>query len=182
MRDILMGGRDKLLYEKVFEALNGARVRYLVAGGMAVVLYGHARLTIDLDLILDLSRTNVLRFVRAMKVIGYQPRPPVRGEDFADLKIRESWRKEKHMAVFTFDNPGSSSIEVVDVFVCEPLPFRDMYRQKRVQNVRGIKVPLVSMKHLMALKKKAARDKDLLDIQELKKLEKWEAIRKKHEA
>jgi len=43
------------IFAPVFEALNGARVRYVVVGGVAVVLHGHARLTTDLDLVVDLA-------------------------------------------------------------------------------------------------------------------------------
>src|SRR5439155_1529323 len=39
------------LFEPLFEALNTAEVRYVVVGGFAVVLHGHARLTADIDLI-----------------------------------------------------------------------------------------------------------------------------------
>ena len=35
--------------ETVLTALNAAHVRYLIAGGVAVVLHGHLRATADLD-------------------------------------------------------------------------------------------------------------------------------------
>jgi len=43
------------LFEPIFEALNSAQVRYIVVGGVATVLHGFARLTADLDLIVDLQ-------------------------------------------------------------------------------------------------------------------------------
>ena len=43
------------LFEPIFEALNRAQVRYVVVGGFATVLHGHARLTADIDLVIDLS-------------------------------------------------------------------------------------------------------------------------------
>lgn len=39
--------------EAVFDALNAAGVRYLVVGGVAVVLHGHLRTTADLDLVVQ---------------------------------------------------------------------------------------------------------------------------------
>ncbi|MGH7318339.1 MAG: hypothetical protein ACRELA_01720 [Candidatus Rokuibacteriota bacterium] len=39
------------ILEPVFKALNDSGVRYVVVGGLAVVLHGHARLTVDVDLI-----------------------------------------------------------------------------------------------------------------------------------
>lgn len=39
----------------VFKALDDAGVRFLVAGGVAVNLHGYARMTQDLDLVVELS-------------------------------------------------------------------------------------------------------------------------------
>ena len=39
--------------EVIFLALNNAGVRYLVAGGLAVVAHGFVRFTNDVDLIVD---------------------------------------------------------------------------------------------------------------------------------
>jgi hypothetical protein len=43
------------LFEPLFDALNAASVRYVVVGGLATVLHGHARLTADIDLVVDLA-------------------------------------------------------------------------------------------------------------------------------
>jgi hypothetical protein len=43
------------LYVPVFEALNHMQVRYVVVGGLAAVLHGYARLTADIDLMVDLE-------------------------------------------------------------------------------------------------------------------------------
>ena len=45
--------------EQVLSALNASRVRYLVVGGVAVVLHGHLRATADLDL--SISPTQALQ-------------------------------------------------------------------------------------------------------------------------
>src|SRR6185503_15067420 len=87
--------------EAVLAALNAAKVRYLVAGGVAVVLHGHLRTTGDLDLIVQLSPTNVLRGVQALSELGYRPRAPVSAAQFADPATRESWIKEKGLTVFS---------------------------------------------------------------------------------
>jgi len=41
--------------EPLFLALNDAGIRCAVVDGEAVVLHGHARLTADLDLVIDLD-------------------------------------------------------------------------------------------------------------------------------
>lgn len=42
---------DRPSYAPIFEALHDAGCRYLVAGGVAVLLHGYLRVTFDLDLI-----------------------------------------------------------------------------------------------------------------------------------
>jgi len=48
-----------MYYDEVIRALNKNKVKYAVAGGVAVVLYGYTRLTLDLDLIAELSEKNL---------------------------------------------------------------------------------------------------------------------------
>jgi len=53
--------------EAVIKALNEAEVRYLVAGGLAVVAHGYLRFTADLDIILQLEKSNLDRALEALK-------------------------------------------------------------------------------------------------------------------
>jgi len=55
--------------EAVLDALNRARVRYLVVGGVAVVLHGYLRTTADLDLVIDLAPDNALQAVKALTAL-----------------------------------------------------------------------------------------------------------------
>ena len=86
--------------EAILRALNDAEVRYLIVGGLAVIAHGYVRLTVDVDIVLNLQRDNVLRALRALEKIDYRPLVPVQQLDFADEKVRESWRTEKNMIVF----------------------------------------------------------------------------------
>ncbi len=45
--------------EAIFNTLNQAGVRYLVAGGMAVNSYGYQRMTADLNLVIQLDSNNI---------------------------------------------------------------------------------------------------------------------------
>jgi hypothetical protein len=75
-------------YDDVFRALDAAGVRYVVVGGTAVVLQGHARLTVDLDLVVDLSPEQAAAAVTALTGIGLLARLPVDTESFADAATR----------------------------------------------------------------------------------------------
>lgn len=161
-----------LIFENVFRTLNKDRVRYVVAGGVAIVLHGHIRFTFDLDLMVDLSSDNLKKFIKTMLALGYKPRAPVRAEDFAVADIRKSWIRDKHMKVFTFHKPSKPEEPPVDVFVQEPIPFKELYRDREIVRAGNLQVPIVSVEHLLKLKIKAGREKDQGDIVTLKKLRK----------
>ena len=88
-----------LLYEPLFRALNASGTRYVVVGGVATVLHGYARLTADIDLILDLEESAAARAMHALAGLGLRPRAPVDPADFADSRIREGWLQDKGMQV-----------------------------------------------------------------------------------
>ena len=153
----------------------------MVAGGTAVVLYGYQRYTHDLDLMVYLREDNLDKLFEAVKSVGYMPKVPVTKEQFKKEENRERWKKEKGMVVFSFveRNPP---FHLIDIFVDEPIKFNLVY-QKRVEiKVDGITIPLISIDHLLELKKKAGRTIDLNDIlqlEEIKRIQKNENQRNK---
>lgn len=160
-----------MYYLEVFDKLNKAKVRYLVVGGVALVLHGVVRLTADLDLFVDLKENNLNKLLKALKELGYKPRLPVNPSDFTNRSIRENWIKEKNMLVFTFIHP-KDDFKVIDVFVNEPIPFDRAYSNKHTLKAQGINIKTISFKDLIALKKISAREQDLKDIEMLEELNK----------
>jgi ABC-type sugar transport system substrate-binding protein len=92
-------------FDLVFAALQHAGVRYLVVGGVAVVLHGHPRFTADIDLVVALTPGNALAAVQALAGLGYRPREPVDGALFADAAARRRWIDEEGLTVFTLWSP-----------------------------------------------------------------------------
>jgi hypothetical protein len=166
---------DKSSLEAIVESLEAEGVRYLIAGGLAVVAHGFVRLTVDVDIILDLSRDNVLRAVRAFGRVGYRPRAPVPFESFADPGERRRWVEEKGMRVFSLYSADSPLTEV-DLFV-QP-PFADfeaaLSRAVRMPIREGLEAVFVGLDDLLALKRAAGRPKDLMDIENLERIHREE--------
>jgi len=158
------------LFEPIFEALSAADVRYVVVGGVAVVLHGHARLTADLDLAVDLEPAAARRAIRALSDLGLRPRAPVRAEDFADPDVRSSWMRERGMVVFSMVDP-SDPLRVVDLFVDEPLPFEELHERARAVDVAGIPVRVAAIPDLITLKLRAGRPQDEADVAALRELQ-----------
>ena len=63
--------------ESIFQSLNTEKVRYLVAGGLAVVAHGYLRFTADIDLILDMELNNLRKAMMVFGSFGFRPRAPV---------------------------------------------------------------------------------------------------------
>jgi hypothetical protein len=158
------------LFEPIFEALHAADVRYVVVGGVAVVLHGHARLTADLDLAVDLEPAVARRAIGALTDLGLRPRAPVQPEDFADPDIRSSWKRERGMLVFSMVD-ASDPLRAVDLFVDEPIPFAELYDRSITVDVVGVPVRVASIADLITLKRRAGRPQDEADIAALRELE-----------
>ena len=156
-------------YQKILTSLSRARVRYLVAGGIAMNIHGLERATHDIELIIFLERENILRFLRVMKRLGYCPKIPVKPEEFANEKLRQSWIDEKNMVVFSFMHP-KNPFEVVDVFVYHPRPFHEMFRVSKKASLSGFTVNAVGLRDMLFLKEKASRPKDEMDIRYLRNI------------
>ncbi|MFZ0829032.1 MAG: hypothetical protein WAO02_16585 [Verrucomicrobiia bacterium] len=156
--------------EIIVQALNSAKVKYLIVGGVAVVAHGYERFTKDLDLVIGLERKNIIRGLRALMAAGYQMRIPVTPEQFADPVLREQWRREKNMVVLQLWSDVHRRTPV-DVFVYEPFDFaKELARALRVPVFGKESAAIVSYGTLLKLKKSAGRTQDLLDVEKLRKL------------
>jgi hypothetical protein len=154
------------LFEPIFEALNASGVRYLVVGGLATVLHGFARLTADVDLVIDLSPDAALKGIEALSGLGFRPRVPVDARQFADPDVRRQWIAEKGMQVFTMIDPGNP-MRAVDLFVESPFPFDELWRRSDIMMLGRIEVRVASIPDLIAMKRRADRPQDRLDIEAL---------------
>jgi hypothetical protein len=156
--------------QAIIEALNAAGVRYMIAGGLAVVAHGHVRFTADVDLILDLQVPNVVRAIESLRSIGYRPRAPVPFDDFADADKRNQWAREKNMTVFSLYSDAHAATEI-DLFVESPLDFERAYPSAaRIEVAPGVEAVFVAYRDLLLLKERAGRETDLDDIRRLKAL------------
>jgi len=150
-------------FEPVLRALDDAGVRYLVVGGVAVVLHGHLRTTGDLDLVVELSPDNLVRALDALEDSGFRPRPPVPLRSFADPETRRSWIETKNLQVFSLWHPELPGFEV-DLFVEEPFDFDEAWNRRVEVQLAGMIAMVVGLDDLLALKRAAGRVRDLEDV------------------
>jgi predicted nucleotidyltransferase len=148
----------------IFKSLNDAGVKYLLAGGLAVVAHGYVRFTADVDIILGMDERNLMSAMKVFDSLGYKPRAPVKLDDFVDTEKRFEWISKKGLTVFSLWNPDEPATEV-DIFVEPPIDFDKAYSAGVNCNiVNEIYVKVLSLNDLMFTKRKAGRQKDLDDI------------------
>lgn len=160
-----------MYYEDVFSELNKSKVKYLVTGGVALNLHGIPRMTADLDLMVDSKRGNLMKLVKALDGLGFKPRAPVKLADFLSQEKRMSWLRNKHMVMFSLYRPKEPYQEV-DIFNKNPMIFGEAFKKRKVVSAGNIKIPLISIDHLIQLKRKSKRKQDMADVESLKTLKK----------
>jgi hypothetical protein len=155
----------------IAEALNGLEIKYLVVGGLAVNAHGYERFTNDIDLVIQLESENIIRALNGLKMIGYDPAIPVSPEAFANPGNREIWRREKQMLVLKLWS-NKHLRTPIDIFVYEPFDFETEWSKSiQMQIAPAISVPILCYDSLILMKREAGREKDLLDISALKKID-----------
>ncbi len=156
-------------YLELFKKLEQKQVRYLICGGLAVNIYGIPRMTADIDLLLDFTDENIEKFENSVKLLMYQSRLPLSIKSLVDKESRQKAIKDKNLIAYSYFNSRSSYMSL-DVLIDVPILFQNMWEKKEERSVEGIKVNIVSVEHLIDLKKYANRKQDQDDIILLSKL------------
>lgn len=154
----------------LLKMLAEAKVEFVLVGGLAVALRGYQRVTMDVDVVLAMDEQNLQRFLSAAKSSGLRPTIPVSLESLAQPELVEQWYREKGMLAFSLR--GSETMAtVLDILVRPVVPFADLQREATMVEVGAISIPIASIGHLIAMKTGTGRSKDLIDIEELRKIQ-----------
>ncbi|MEI6634047.1 MAG: DUF6036 family nucleotidyltransferase [Chlamydiota bacterium] len=156
-----------MFYEDVFREFAGSRVRYLIAGGIAVNLHGVPRMTYDLDILIDLVPDNIRLVFDALAKLRFRPKVPIGADDFADPCKRAGYIEKKGMRVLSFWQ-DSTPMREIDVFVENPIDFKTLWKRKAVSQLAGdLKVTVIGLNDLLYIKQLANRKQDVADIESL---------------
>lgn len=160
------------------------QVKFIVCGGVAAVLHGVERLTVDLDLSLSMSPENLESFLQVMKKEKMVPRAPVPAESILDKETVRAIVEKKGALVFTFIDPRNP-FKQIDLFLTEDKSYEELIDQTdRIKLEEGYFLDVLKIEKLIEMKNAIdpLRDKDVRDIDELKKILKQIAEGRVHEA
>ncbi|MGB9721386.1 MAG: DUF6036 family nucleotidyltransferase [bacterium] len=156
-----------LKIEDILRILEQEKVKYAVIGGLAVVLYGYVRFTRDIDLVINFSKDNVKRFLKAMTILKFKPGPPVEPMDLADKQKRTAWINEKNAKVITFYNPEQQLLQIDILLTTELAQIKTVKRK-----IDDLEISVIDYEDLIEMKRQSGRSFDLIDIEKLEELKK----------
>ena len=138
---------------EVCARLNAHRAHYVLVGARAVQLWGSARATRDIDILIEKTVTNARRVLRALSEVGF---------GFA-----REWLAEeivKRPVTIIGDSPR------VDVLtVAWTLHYPEAKRETTIFEVEKVKIPTASIAHLIK-SKRTGRLQDAADIEVLEEI------------
>ena len=155
---------------ELIKTLFDARVDYVLVGGLAVALHGYQRVTMDVDVVLALDDENTQRFIACAKAAGWQPAMPVGIDSLARPELLDQWHREKGMLAFSLRNPERMAT-AIDVLIRPVVPYEDLRRDAALMEVGPLRIYVASIAHLIAMKTGTGRSKDLIDVEELRKIQ-----------
>lgn len=154
-------------FRQIFQAFADAGIRYLIVGGVAVNLHGYRRFTGDIDILLALSEENLEKTTKLMRKMGYVERLPVELKSLANKEQAKKWLEEKGMTAYTFQSQDELHLNI-DILAAASLSFEEFNSRKVTVDLEdGLRVPVISLDDLFAMKREASRPEDLIDIEKL---------------
>lgn len=154
----------------LLQLLTDSKVEFVLVGGLAVALQGYQRVTMDVDVVLAMDATNLQRFVSAANTAGLRPTIPVPLDSLAQPELIDQWFREKGMLAFSVRG-SETKATVMDVLVRPVVPFVQLKRDATIIKVGSLDIPVASIAHLIEMKSGTGRTKDILDIEELRKIQ-----------
>jgi len=154
----------------LIKLLADAGIDFVLVGGLAAALQGYQRVTMDIDVVLAMEEGNLKRLVAAAKAAGLRPVAPVDIETLTQPGLLEQWHNEKGMLAFSLYSPDQVAT-VMDILIKPVVPYADLRRAASLVGLGPLSVPVASIDHLIAMKTATGRGKDLIDIEELRKIQ-----------
>lgn len=143
-------------YKDILEIFNEYEVRYLVVGAFAMAKLGYSRATFDIDLWVEKTKENALKISKALDEFGvafeFEP------DDFL----------EQNCVVQIGNNPNRIDI-LTDI---DGVVFDEAWQNKNEADFDGLKAYCLSLDDLIINKSSSKREKDKLDLAQLRELAK----------
>lgn len=157
-------------YVNLFSKLHQEGIQYLICGGLAVNIYGIPRMTADIDILVRFDEDNIEKFEQAVEELAFAALIPIKLHTLLDEKTRKEMIDNKNLIAYSYYNTRSNFMNL-DILIDVPISFDLMWEQKETRDIDGLPIQIVSLAHLIELKRYANRNQDRQDILMLEKLQ-----------
>jgi len=142
-------------YEDLFKIFNSHGIKYLLAGGQAVIYYTEPRYTKDIDVWVIPEINDSDAIFKALKEFG-APLTDVSREDFSN--------KELIIQI------GLAPVRIDILFDIEGVTFGHAWKNRKRVRYGKTSIFIMGLNDLIRAKKKAGRAQDVLDLEKLQKI------------
>jgi predicted nucleotidyltransferase len=156
-------------FHDILNQLHDHHVEFVIVGGVAAVLHGGSRVTFDLDIVPNLASQSWIAVVDLLWDLGARPRIPETRDRIRDVEQVRRWRREKHMLALNFRSPDG--MVEVDLLVGESDRFQDLRARAVSVTLDQRTFHVAALDDLIAMKERAGRPQDLLDIAQLRDIQ-----------
>ena len=157
-----------IIYEEILREFQKQRIKYVLVGGMALNMLGSLRSTADMDILVEMSDQNLKKVIKILIKNGYKVKQPVDPMGMADQVTRRDWIQNKHMKAFNFYK--DRELKEVDIIIKTPVSYEEARKTALTIKCGRLTLPVISIEHLITMKRKSNRPVDKLDIQDLKRI------------
>ena len=142
-------------FQDMIDCLIAEGAEFLIVGGYAMAVHGYIRATGALDVFVNPDHSNAERVYRAL-VRFEAPLKDISAEDFK--------------VAGTIFQMGLPPFRIDIITMIEGVQFSDAFRESLRVGNEDTSVPFLSLKHLITSKLATGREKDALDVKEMKRL------------
>lgn len=140
-------------FKEFLRLLNSRQVEYLLIGGYAVGYYGYPRATADIDIWIAINPANANKVADVIR-------------DFFGADIKGA-TPELFLQKNKIARMGLPPFRIEILTTISGVDFGECFAERVIDNIDGIDVNLISLKHLKANKRASGRLKDLNDLEHL---------------
>jgi hypothetical protein len=139
-------------FKEFLKLLSAHQIKYLLIGGYAVGYHGYPRATADMDIWIAMNSENAEKVVTAVKQFGF---------NVPDLAVEMFLKPNQIIRM------GVPPVRIEILTTISGVSFEECYPGRVVDELDGVEVNLISLRHLKINKKAFGRHKDLDDLENL---------------
>jgi len=137
---------------KICKNFNEYEVKYVIVGGIAIILHGFERKTMDVDIIIVPSKENVIKIISALK--NEIP-------EIAELQIEDI---QKYLTVKVVGKILGKETEIDLIREMWGVNYIKAQKNQEIQQIHGVKIPIANIDTLIEMKKESNRLQDKEDL------------------